>query len=325
MTGKDISMAIGSVSDKHLLDAEEAPRRSNIGYLFASAAAVLAIGISLFTVIRLVKKPHGSDPSVYAPTTEPTQQTAEPLNETPVITSLPTQTPEATALPAEAATEIPTEPVNTQQATALPTETPSPTPVPTEKPTEGPTPKATGTPHATQKATQTPKATGTPKPTPAPTAVPSQQPTPTPTVAVPTDEPLFDEFSSEDEFRTRIRQGGGVYDSILYYYKPKHAPHGAELNTITVGNSGIGFDYSGKDGEFSFLWLWNTDPDDYIAKLLPYVNAEQHGRYFAYHSDNGALCIVWGQDGAAFLAAVPAGTSWDEIEYFCNAKLVTVN
>ena len=63
MTGKDLSMAIGSVSDKHLLDAEEAPRRSNIGYLFASAAAVLAIGISLFTVIRLVKKPHGSDPA----------------------------------------------------------------------------------------------------------------------------------------------------------------------------------------------------------------------------------------------------------------------
>lgn len=325
MNANDLYESFQGVDDETLLKSE-AKKKGGAGLTrwLSAAAAALVLGAGIFAVSRIVKTNKPDDHSVALPSSAPTQIMPVKTEEAPVETSVPTEAYES-ASPTNAATEEPTE-IATDTPSTVPTERPTDTPTqePTDKPAPTPKPSPAPTPAPTTVSTSTPKPTAAPTPTPKPTPAPTVQPTATPTVAVPTGEPIFYEFASEDELKTRIREGGDIFDSIHYYYAPKHAPHGAELTSITIGNSGIGFDYSGDSGGYGFSWLWNTDADEYISKLLPYVNEEQHGRYYAYHS-NGKLHVVWGQDNAAFLAAVPEGTSWEDIEYFCNAKLVTVN
>lgn len=341
MNANDLYKSFEAIDDDTLIKSEKRSRSRLVTWIAAAAAALLVAG-GVFTTVRAAGRHNGLEgPSVYVPTENPTEYATEnPRSELPSDT--PVVTPEASAQPSEQASEtpevIPTEAVS-QQPTELPTQgptenpTPEPTEAPSAKPTETPTqkptpeltpgPTATPTQRPTEKPTQAPTPTPTQAPTPTPTAIPTQQPTPTPTVAVPTDAPFLYEFSSEKELVTAIEAGGGVFDSIRYYYAPKHAPSGASLTSVSVGNAGIGFDYSGSKGIYGFMWLWNTDPEEYIAQLLPIVNEEQHGRYYAYHS-NGKLFVVWGQDNAAFIASVPEETTWDEIDYFCDARLVTV-
>lgn len=332
MTGNDLLKAIGKTSDNNLAVAENASassvkRSRSYRWLYA-AAAVLVLGVGIFAAVHFMgKNPDPDQHSVYAPTTVPTQNTATeavpteslptetaPVNETEVIS-----TPEITPDPGTIApTEQPTE-----ETTIVPTVQPTATPKPTPAPTVVPTAVPTSTPV---------QATATPKPTPTPTAQPTNppvQPTATPTIPVPTDAPIFYDFASEEELQNMIRSGVDFFGDIHYYYKPKHVPSGYSLSGITVGNSGINFDYSNGEKRCSFLWFWNVDPDALIATYQHAPHLEHHGKYYRFYDDTAgtpsSYSVVWKQDGAAFLATVPIDYDWDDIEYFCNAKLVRMD
>lgn len=303
MTGNDILRAIGSAEEKDLalsesISAKAKKKNSNIWWLSAAAAIILAAGI--FSAVHIMgKKPDPGQQSVYVPTVFPTQ-------------NIPAETVPAETLPAE------TDPVKETEAVASPAVTPAFTPVPTSGPTPAPTPMPTPTP------TAIPTVTPTTQPT-----TPPVQPTPTPTVPVPTDAPIFYEFASEEELQNVIRNGVDFFGDIHYYYKPKHVPSGYSLTSITVGNSGIEFNYSNGEKGCSFLWFWNVDPDELIATYQHAPHLEHHGKYYRFYGDAAEnpsyYGVVWKQDGAAFYASVPLDYDWDDIEYFCDAKLIRMD
>lgn len=319
MTGNDLLRAVGSADDKDLERCESVSARAGGGRLriLYAAAAALVIGFGIFAVISFYGRQYEGEHSAFLPSEKPT----ETQTNAPVVTDAADNiTPDVTNTPTEAVeTPLPTEPVtvtedcpNTEFPTQPAVTNTPPAPI-TEIPTEKPTPMPTQVP--------------TPVPTPVPTSVP-EQPTPTPQISVPTDAPFFCEFQTEEELKARIQEGGEVFGSIHYYYKPKHVPEGARLSQIIVGNNGISFDYVTDDPDvfYSFEWVWNTAPDEYIAFMLDHGYAIEHiGRYYMYEYENAGreyLSIFWGQDGAAFAAFMPRGSTQTEIEYFCDAKLV---
>lgn len=332
MNAKEFMDAVGGISDENIAKyAEVSPaivkgktekevkgmNKVKIWLSAAAAAAMLAVGI--YSVARVMgKTPDPDHQSVYAPTAIPTQSNTtesipydtDPIKETEVI-STPGNTPDqGTSVPTVQPTETATETPDIQ-----PTATPKPTSAPTSVPTAPPV-----------------QPTATPKPTPAPTAQPTNppvQPTATPTIPVPTDAPIFYDFASEEELQNMIRSGVDFFGDIHYYYKPKHVPSGYSLSGITVGNSGIGFDYTNGEKWCSFHWFWNVDPDALIATYQHAPHLEHHGKYYRFYDDTAgtpsSYSVVWKQDGAAFLATVPIDYDWDNIEYFCNAKLVRMD
>lgn len=316
MNSKEFMEAVGGISNENITKyAEVSPvivkgkntkengqKKYKWAAVGAAAAVMLAAGV--FAAVHFMgKTPDPGQHSVYAPTVIPTQNTATEA----------------------AATERPpvvTDPVKETEAISTPKITPDQsTPVPTIDPTA--TPKPTPTP------TAEPTVTPMPTPTPFQATTPPAQPTPTPTVPVPTDAPIFYEFISEEQLRNMINNGVDFFGEIHYYYKPKNFPSGYSLTSITVDNSGISFNYSNGEKGCSFLWFWNVDPDELLATYQHAPHLEHHGRYFRFYDDTAgtpSYCsVVWKQDGAAFYASVPLDFSWDEIEYFCNAKLVRID
>lgn len=310
MNADDLYKSFEAVDDETLLKSESKKKRGlpPVRWIAAAAAAILLAG-GIFAAVRFLGKNHyPGNHSVYAPTASPTQNSpaetvpaqTDPVKETEVITS-----PDASP---DSGTPVPT--VN-------PTPSPKPTPAPTPEPTAIPTVTPTAQP-------TTPPLQPTPTPT-----TPPVQPTPTPTVPVPTGAPIFYQFSSEGELQNMIRNGVDFFGDIHYYYKPKNVPSGYSLTSVTVGNSGIDFNYSNGEKSCGFTWFWNVDPDALIATYQHAPHLEHHGRYYRFYDDTAGTPsyygVVWKQDGAAFYAYVPIDYSWDEIEYFCNAKLVRMD
>ena len=298
MNAYDLYKSFEAVDDGTLLKSESKKRRGMPPAVWIAAAAAILLAGGIFAAVRLLgKNPDSDQHLVYAPTASPTQNTpaetlpaeTDPVKETEVITS-PDITPDSGT------------PVTTVDPTPSPKPTPEPTPAPTAIPTITPTEQPTA---------------------------PPVQPTPTPTVPVPTGAPIFYQFFSEEELQIMIRNGVDFFGGIHYYFKPKNAPSGYSLTSVTVGNSGIDFNYSNGEKSCGFTWFWNVDPDALIATYQNAPHLEHHGRYYRFYDDTAGTPnyrgVVWKQDGAAFYAYVPIDYSWDEIEYFCNAKLVRMD
>lgn len=342
MTGNDLLRAVGAAEDADLILAESAAKKKARGiprYIWVAAAAAAVFTLALAVVPKMIKNPN-NDHYAQIPTTAPTEENTESPTQPAEWTSVPTQSATETAYPTETASELPTQlPVTavptetiTTAPTQIPTERPTaaPTTSPTERPTERPTvaPTTPPTERPTERPTAVPTARPTPEPTPVPTTQPTEIPTPTPTVPVATGAPLFDEYGSEAELIERIKQGGGVYDSIHYYYAPKRAPRGSELDEVIVSDYGIQFQYGSEDGSerYSFLWMWNTDPDEYIERFIHSgTHYEKVGKYYTYNLNGTGFSVLWEQDGALFLAGVPSDSTLEDLEYFCDARLVTVD
>jgi hypothetical protein len=303
--------ALTDIDDALISEAFGAKKRPSPLRYVAAAAAVLLILCGAFAAIRLIRPSDPNDITVMRPSEAPgfTQaQTNAPGAPTEAPTPQPTEYLPRTEAPETTGAPVPTdEPDFTPQTTQ--TDAPKATAAPASSPTPKASPKATGTPNAAS----TPKATGKPagSPTPGPTQAPADA----------TNEPVCYDFDSEEAFVSAIHAAGSgsVLGGFTHYYVPGALPGGAKLNNISVYDRDVIFGYS---GGYELDWLYNSDPDDYLAQIQSHYQGHWEGGL--YIVETGGLRAFWKQDGQAFKASFPSGTDITVIKAFCAAKRVNV-
>ena len=163
-------------------------------------------------------------------------------------------------------------------------------------------------------------------------------------------------FKNKNELTDAILDDGSEHDvtSLSFFFEPKWIPKDANLGLVNVREVYCGLTYyigeeesNINDPDASLIFCWHRDadssyPKEYMDKnKRKYTHLKGKTDFYMYTVENPSInseglvdldlpltptCkqIFWTQDGFVFSAAVPLTISDDEIEKFCDAKMVKV-